>query len=73
MQGRVAGRNIHLFINTIVTTPAEFRKAVPADLVVAKAPRKPATLVGDVKLTHPEKELWPGITKRILAVLDGRG
>ncbi len=51
----------------VVTTPAEFRKAVPARIVVAKAPRKPATLVGDVELTHPEKELWPGITKRILA------
>ncbi len=42
--------------------------ARPARIVDGKAPRKPATLIpNDVGLTHPDKELWPGITKRGLA------
>jgi bifunctional non-homologous end joining protein LigD len=41
--------------------------AAPARIVVAKAPRKPGTIIGDVELTHPEKELWPDVTKRQLA------
>jgi bifunctional non-homologous end joining protein LigD len=39
----------------------------PPRIVVAKAPRKPGTVIGDVELTHPDKELWPGVTKRSLA------
>ena len=39
----------------------------PSRIVVAKAPRKVGTVVGDVELTHPDKELWPGITKLNLA------
>jgi bifunctional non-homologous end joining protein LigD len=35
--------------------------------VVAKAPRKPGTIVGAVELSHPDKELWPGVTKLNLA------
>jgi bifunctional non-homologous end joining protein LigD len=40
---------------------------VSARIVVAKAPRKPGTVVGDVELSHPDKELWPGLTKLNLA------
>jgi bifunctional non-homologous end joining protein LigD len=40
---------------------------VPARIVVAKAPRKPGTVVGTVELSHPDKELWPGVTKLNLA------
>jgi len=34
---------------------------------VAKPTAKSAELVGGVRLTHPERELWPGISKRDLA------
>ncbi len=49
--------------------PLEARVSHPvsARIVVAKAPRKPGALVGNVELSHPDKELWPGITKRDLA------
>jgi bifunctional non-homologous end joining protein LigD len=40
---------------------------VSARIVVAKAPRKAGTVVGDVELSHPDKELWPGITKLAFA------
>jgi bifunctional non-homologous end joining protein LigD len=36
-------------------------------VVVARAPRKAVTSVGDVELTHPDRQLWPGISKRDLA------
>ena len=39
----------------------------PTRIVVAKAPRKPSTVVGNVELSHPDKELWPGVTKLNLA------
>ncbi len=39
----------------------------PATIVVAKAPGKARTVVGSVELTHPDRPLWPGITKRDLA------
>jgi bifunctional non-homologous end joining protein LigD len=51
----------------VVTTPAEPQKTAPTRIIVAKAPRKPGTVIGDVELTHPDKEIWPGITKRQLA------
>jgi bifunctional non-homologous end joining protein LigD len=35
-------------------------------IVVAKAPKRMEEAVGTVKLTHPDRELWPGITKRDL-------
>ena len=35
----------------------------PTRIVVAKAPRKPSTVVGSVELSHPDKELWAGVTK----------
>jgi bifunctional non-homologous end joining protein LigD len=40
---------------------------VSTRIVVAKAPRKSGTVVGDVELSHPDKELWPGVTKLVLA------
>jgi bifunctional non-homologous end joining protein LigD len=36
-------------------------------IVSARAPKRRAVTVGNVALTHPERELWPGITKRDLA------
>ncbi len=50
--------------------PDAARKAVPAAasrIVVARAPKRAATKVGGVEVTHPDRELWPGITKRDLA------
>jgi bifunctional non-homologous end joining protein LigD len=41
--------------------------AASARIVVAKAPKRSETVVGTVKLTHPDRQLWPGITKRDLA------
>ena len=39
----------------------------PSRIVTAKAPRKPTTVVGNVPLSHPDRELWPGVTKLDLA------
>jgi bifunctional non-homologous end joining protein LigD len=36
-------------------------------IVTARAPAKRAVTVEGVALTHPDRELWPGITKRDLA------
>jgi bifunctional non-homologous end joining protein LigD len=36
-------------------------------IVVAKAPKRAEGVVGNVTLTHPDRPLWPGITKRDLA------
>jgi len=47
--------------------PGAPKPARPATIVVAKAPGKARTVVGAVELTHPDRPLWPGITKRDLA------
>ncbi|HET7882596.1 MAG TPA: DNA ligase D, partial [Acetobacteraceae bacterium] len=36
-------------------------------IVSAAAPARRGVTVGNISLTHPERELWPGITKRALA------
>jgi bifunctional non-homologous end joining protein LigD len=36
-------------------------------IVSARAPKRRGVTVGNVSLTHPDRELWPGITKRDLA------
>ena len=36
-------------------------------IVGARAPRRDRTTVEDVELTHPDRQLWPGISKRDLA------
>ena len=41
--------------------------AQAARIVTAKAPQKARILVGHVELSHADRELWPGITKRHLA------
>ncbi len=42
-------------------------RAQPA-LITAPAPKRAAETFEGVRLTHPAKELWPGITKRDLAI-----
>ena len=39
----------------------------PTRIITARAPKKAASMLGGVTLTHPDRELWPGITKRDLA------
>ena len=48
--------------------PGACQPARPARIVVAKTPGKARTVVGSVELTHPDRPLWPGITKQDLAV-----
>ncbi len=36
-------------------------------IVTARAPQRKGVIVGNIELTHPDRELWPGITKRDLA------
>lgn len=36
-------------------------------IVSARAPERRGVTVGGIALTHPERELWPGVTKRDLA------
>lgn len=36
-------------------------------VVIAKAPQRKADYIEGVSLTHPDRELWPGISKRDLA------
>jgi bifunctional non-homologous end joining protein LigD len=36
-------------------------------IVSARAPKRRGVTVGNIVLTHPERELWPGITKQDLA------
>jgi bifunctional non-homologous end joining protein LigD len=47
----------------VVAVPPRRESAI----VSARAPKRRAVTVGNVALTHPERELWPGFTKRDLA------
>ncbi|MDQ2802857.1 MAG: non-homologous end-joining DNA ligase, partial [Pseudomonadota bacterium] len=38
-----------------------------AQIVTARAPKRATEPLGGVTLTHPERELWPGVTKHDLA------
>jgi bifunctional non-homologous end joining protein LigD len=38
-----------------------------SNIVTARAPKQRSVNVGGVALTHPDRELWPGITKQDLA------
>ncbi len=49
---------------TVVTAKAPSRMAVAPRKAAPSTPSEPA---GAVKLSHPDKELWPGITKQMLA------
>jgi bifunctional non-homologous end joining protein LigD len=39
----------------------------PRRIVIAKAHKRTEEVVGSVTITHPDRQLWPGITKRDLA------
>ncbi|HET6184338.1 MAG TPA: DNA ligase D [Acetobacteraceae bacterium] len=43
------------------------RRAAGAAIVTARAPKARSETYGTVNLTHPDRELWPGITKHDLA------
>jgi bifunctional non-homologous end joining protein LigD len=43
------------------------RPAAAARIVVARAPKRAEATMGSVTLTHPDRQLWPDITKRDLA------
>ena len=47
--------------------PSSPRPRPGGAIVVARAPKRRATTLGGVELTHAERELWPGITKLALA------
>ena len=47
--------------------PAPRAAAQATKIVVAKAPQHARHRVGGVELSHPDRELWPGITKQQLA------
>jgi len=51
----------------LIVAPASRAPAAAARIVVARPPTRATTRVGDVELTHPDRQLWPGITKRDLA------
>ena len=38
-----------------------------SSIVSARAPKQRGVTVGNIALTHPDRQLWPGITKRDLA------
>ena len=59
---------------TIVVTERERPHRLPETgtlrrprIVVARPPAKARSLIGNVELTHPDRPLWPGITKQDLA------
>ena len=37
-------------------------------IVMAKPPAKDRAVIENVALTHPDRQLWPGISKRDLAI-----
>jgi bifunctional non-homologous end joining protein LigD len=55
----------------VVRSERRRKVAVPpvasARIVVARSPKRTEQAVGNVRLTHPDRALWPGITKRDLA------
>ncbi len=42
-------------------------QTAPPAVIIARAPQKVGTRVEGVRMTHPDSELWPGLTKRDLA------
>ena len=52
-----------------VAVPPAARPAAPKSsrIVVARAPRKSRAMIGHIEITHPDRALWPGITKQDLA------
>ncbi len=55
---------------SVETKPADSDDAKPATksrIVMAQAPKSNAALIAGVRLSHPGRELWPGITKQELA------
>ncbi len=61
--GRVPGDPKAAKRGPVVAVPPRRDSAI----VSARAPKRRGVTVGNVALTHPERELWPGITKQDLA------
>jgi bifunctional non-homologous end joining protein LigD len=51
----------------VQASPRGKQPAAAARIVVAKPPKRAEEAVGSVTLSHPDRQLWPGITKRDLA------
>jgi hypothetical protein len=49
-----------------MSTPIDV-KLKSGSIITARAPQKSASTVGGVRISHPDREYWPGITKRHLA------
>ncbi len=56
---------VHRIRPKIAVPPRQPARA--SRIVTARAPKGAETELAGVRITHPEKELWPGITKRDLA------
>jgi bifunctional non-homologous end joining protein LigD len=50
-----------------VPPPPEPARKPSGRIVVAPKPQRPSTEVAGIEITHPDRPLWPGITKRDLA------
>ena len=48
--------------------PATAEPPLRPSIVVARPPAKARLVIGDIELTHPDRPLWPGITKQDFAV-----
>ena len=65
--GAVPPRPKHISTSTKSDKHEVSKPARAVTIVVAKAPGKARPIVGSVELTHPDRPLWPGITKSDLA------
>ena len=50
-----------------IPPPPEPARKPSGRIVVAPKPQRPSTEIAGIEITHPDRALWPGITKRDLA------
>jgi len=58
-------RKAAAIIPASMLSPADVETEVR--IVTARAPKRASVTIGDVEVTHADRQLWPGITKRNLA------